>query len=63
MQTATADQYITIAQYTTLVPNGPHLATLHRWTTRGVRGVRLKSVRAGHRVYTTEAWVQEFLAR
>ena len=37
----------------------PHPSTLYRWTTRGVRGVRLEYVRIGHRIATS----REALAR
>lgn len=41
----------------------PHLNTLVRWCRKGVRGVRLHSIRVGRTTWTTHAAVTEFLAR
>jgi hypothetical protein len=41
----------------------PHVATLHRWITRGVRGVVLESFLVGGARCTTSAMVETFLAR
>jgi len=38
----------------------PHKATLYRWASRGLRGVRLRTAFAGGHRRTTEAWVREF---
>lgn len=39
----------------------PSSATVWRWATKGVRGVRLESLRVGGTLYTTQTWVHEFL--
>lgn len=39
-----------------------HAATLHRWARRGLRGVRLETVRVGGVVCTTVASLQNFFA-
>lgn len=39
----------------------PHISTLHRWATHGVRGVRLQTTRVGARFWTTAASLAEFL--
>jgi hypothetical protein len=39
----------------------PHLATLHRWATRGVRGVVLETVAVGHLRYTSTAALERFM--
>jgi len=41
----------------------PHRATLIRWATRGVRGIRLPAERVGGRWYVTEAGLLEFHRR
>ncbi len=52
---------LTLAQAAHLLSPVPHVATLHRWATRGTRGVRLATwLRGGVRV-TTPAAVEEFL--
>lgn len=38
----------------------PHAATLHRWATRGLKGVKLRTAYAGGHRRTTEQWVREF---
>lgn len=40
----------------------PNISTLHRWATRGVRGVVLETVAVGHVRYTSIEAVQRFLA-
>ena len=37
------------------------LSTVRIWATRGLRGVRLKSVRIGGIRYTSEAWLRDFI--
>ncbi len=39
----------------------PNISTLHRWATRGVRGVRLETVAVGHVRYTSVEAVRRFL--
>lgn len=41
----------------------PHYATVCRWANWGVRGVRLESIRVGHKLCTSTEAVQRFLAR
>ncbi len=40
-----------------------HLASIYRWTTKGLHGVRLKSVLLGGRQCTKFVWVEEFTER
>jgi hypothetical protein len=40
----------------------PHIATLHRWITRGCRGVTLESFLVGGARCTTAALVEKFLS-
>ena len=37
-----------------------HASTLHRWANKGLRGIRLTTVRAGGVVCTTESDLEEF---
>jgi hypothetical protein len=39
----------------------PNISTLHRWATRGVRGVVLETVAVGHVRYTSVEAVQRFM--
>lgn len=36
------------------------LSTVHRWAATGIRGHRLRTVRVGAALSTTEAWLMEF---
>jgi hypothetical protein len=38
----------------------PHVATLYRWAQRGVRGVRLETIRVGGTLCTTVSAIQRF---
>jgi hypothetical protein len=38
----------------------PSISTVWRWAMQGVGGIKLRTVRAGRRVATTETWVHEF---
>lgn len=56
-----AEEFISFSKVSTLIPGRPSLSSVHRWATRGINGVRLKSVRVGGRLFSTNAWTQEFL--
>jgi hypothetical protein len=45
------------------VPGRPHLATLFRWSRKGIRGVRLVTMVIGGRRFTSVQAVGRFLAR
>ncbi|MDZ4684032.1 MAG: DUF1580 domain-containing protein [Planctomycetaceae bacterium] len=45
------------------VPGRPHSATIWRWATKGVRGVKLASWVSGGKRVTTLAAIEEFLRR
>lgn len=44
-----------------LLPGNPGISTIHRWRTRGVRGVKLASVRLGGRRLIPRAALVEFI--
>lgn len=56
-----SDDHLTMAEAARLIPGHPSIATVHRWASRGVRGVVLASIRAGGRRYTTAAAIDQFL--
>jgi hypothetical protein len=68
MATATATDLLTCAHAAPHFPNRPSAKAIHRWMTEGVlsratgQRVYLKHVRIGGRFYTSEEFVQEFLA-
>jgi hypothetical protein len=43
--------------------NPPHAATLYRWASRGVRGIRLEIIRVGGRTCTSEEALARFFER
>lgn len=61
--THTLRDAITLAQAVDYVPGRPHVATLWRWATRGVRGVVLETAIVGGRRMTTPAMIEAHLRR
>ena len=59
--TALDEKPLTLAEAARLLPKRPNPATLWRWRTRGVRGVRLKTSLIGGRRYVTRAALQQFI--
>ena len=60
------EELLTFSQAATLLPRrrgGSKVATstLWRWARRGSRGVVLRTVRVGGNVYTSPAWLSEFV--
>ena len=55
-------EYIPLRKLCQLLPSRPHIATAHRWSTRGVRGVRLKTFLVGGLRTTTLADFEGFVA-
>ena len=45
------------------IPGNPHVATLWRWVSKGVRGVKLSVVRVGGRTMVTPDSIETFLNR
>lgn len=59
------EQVLTMAEAAKAVPQGrkrksPHVATVWRWATRGVRGVVLETVLIGGQRFTTESSLEKF---
>lgn len=61
--TETLKDAITLSQAVDLVPRRPHVATVWRWATRGVRGIKLRTWLSGGTRVTTPAALEEFLQR
>src|ERR1700693_2274636 len=59
--TALDEKPLTLAEAARLLPKRPNPATLWRWRTRGVRGVRLKTSLIGGRRSVTRAALQQFI--
>jgi hypothetical protein len=53
---------IPLAKAASLFPARPHAATVFRWATKGVRGVRLDSWFIGGTRHTSPAAIERFLA-
>ena len=52
---------ITLRHAAKLLPGRPHVSTLHRWCSVGVRGVRLESCLVGGVRYVTRESLQQFV--
>lgn len=61
--TETLKDAISLSQAVDFVPRRPHVATVWRWATKGVRGVRLATVIIGGRRMVTPAALEDFLQR
>lgn len=57
-----AEQLLTLAKATRLLPSSPHPSTLWRWHRRGIRGVRLETVVVGGTRYTSREALSRFSA-
>jgi len=60
-----SNDYITLSEAAQRTPGRPSVGTIWRWARCGIRTraghtVRLRHVRVGGRVYTTDAWLQDF---
>lgn len=54
---------IPINRCSDFIPGNPHCATVWRWATRGVRGIRLATVIIGGRRMVTPQALEDFLQR
>lgn len=52
---------VSLAQAAELLPAKPHVATVWRWATHGIRGVRLQTWTVGGRRFTTIPALEQFL--
>ncbi len=52
---------IPIREVSSFFPRRPSPQTIRRWTTKGVRGVVLRSLVVGGGVYTHLDWIDEFI--
>lgn len=55
-----SEELLSVFEVTRRLPNRPHIATVHRWITRGLRGVKLEATRIGGRVFTSVEALQRF---
>ncbi len=64
MSDATApSDALSLSEAAKAIPGRPHVSTLWRWATRGVRGVRLRTFVIGGRRFTDVAAIEEFIRR
>ena len=59
------DHYVTLAEAAKLAPGRPSANAVWRWARKGVKSraggrVYLRHIRAGGRVLTTAAWIEQF---
>jgi Protein of unknown function (DUF1580) len=58
-----ADDLISLTAASRLLPSHPNPATLWRWRTKGIRGIRLQTVLVGGRRFVTRKAIEEFIQR
>lgn len=64
LMSSIAEQFrdaIPVNKCSRFIPGNPHCATVWRWCTKGVRGVRLETVMIGGRRMVTPQSLDEFL--
>ncbi len=54
-------EYLSIPESAAILPGRPHRNTVQRWMTKGVDGIKLRSIRLCGRRFTTEDWCREFI--
>lgn len=61
------EHLLTLAQAAATLPRFSgkriHVSTIYRWSSRGLRGVRLETLRVGGRMCTSEEALQRFFER
>ena len=57
----TPNTILTLAQAAKLLPYRPHPNTLWRWSSRGLRGVKLKTFKVGRSHCTTAELLTQFI--
>jgi len=56
------DEALPFADAARIIPGRPSRMTLHRWTHRGLRGVRLETLLIANRRYTSRQAIERFIA-
>lgn len=52
---------VTLSEAAALLPDRPHVSTLHRWRMNGVHGVKLETVWIGRKCYTSHEKLSLFI--
>ena len=63
MSISLTEKLVSLPGATRLLPGRPHISTLWRWATRGVRSVRLETTLIGGRRYTSHEALERFIDR
>ena len=63
-----SDDVLRLSEASKILPRGRHgkkihVSTLWRWSSRGVRGVKLETVRMGGLIYTSKQALQRFFGQ
>ena len=59
-----SEQTVPLSEAPAHIPGRPHVASVYRWTTQGVRGgIRLESIVVGGVRYTSIEAIQRFIER
>ncbi len=57
------EQLLSFADASRVLQSRPHVSSIWRWSTRGVRGIRLETVQVGGRRFTSREALERFIAR
>jgi len=57
------EDYLSLAQVAALFPHRPHTGTIWRWCRKGVKGEKLRHIRAGRRILIKREDVEDFVQR
>jgi len=57
------DLFIPLHKASVHIPGQPHISTLHRWRSHGIRGTKLETYLVGGRRFTTREALQRFFDR
>jgi len=57
----TRETLLTVKQARKVLPSRPSINTIYRWFWKGVRGIKLESIRVGGRIFTTKEACERFI--
>lgn len=58
----TSEELLTFSEAAAALPDRPHVSTVHRWRMRGIKGIKLETIRIGGRRYTSAEALDRFIA-
>ena len=56
-----SDDFLSLSEASAELPGRPHVATLHRWRLRGVRGIKLSTILIGGKRFVSREALTRFI--